>query len=128
MFPISMTLFQTWWDFQNVSNFPEKFPLSYFWPFKQIHCKSTIWRNIRNRTKTLCWMPCTLTKGWHLCCFIFQCRKLNVYLNIYSCRTSFLFRGSSKIQFNHKINRTNKGRYFDETIKKSGKYCKQLKD
>ena len=44
----------------------------------------------------------TLSKGWHLCCYKYWPRNFNIYPNIYSGEGSLLFRGNSKIQFNHK--------------------------
>ena len=49
-----------------------------------------------------------LTKGWYLCCYKYWTRNLNVHHNIYSRERSFIFKGNSKIQFNH--NKTNKQR------------------
>ena len=42
-------------------------------------------------------------KGWYLCCCKYPRRYLNKFLNIYSLKSSFDFRGNSTIQFNHKI-------------------------
>ena len=49
----------------------------------------------------------TMINGWYLCCYKYQCRNLNVYPNIDSRESSFLYRGNSAIQFNHK-KQTNK--------------------
>ena len=66
-----------------------------------------------------------LTKRWYLFCYKYRRRNLKLYPNIYSHESSFIFRGNSKIQFNHKKNQPNKARQvFDETNEKSGNYCK----
>ena len=45
-------------------------------------------------------------------------------LKSYSGESSFLFRGNSAIQFNHKkIESTNSDRYVDKTNEKFGNYC-----
>ena len=60
----------------------------------------------------------TLTKGWYLNCYKHRRKSLHVYPNIYSRESSFLFRGNSMIQFNHKkTEQTKQDRYFDETTK-----------
>ena len=47
-----------------------------------------------------------------------------IYADYYG-ETSFLFRGNSTIQFNHKkTEQTKQDRYFDETNEKSDNYCK----
>ena len=52
--------------------------------------------------------------------------ELLMYIpNMYLLKSSFLFRGNSKIQFNHKKNpeQTKQDKY-DETMDRSGNYCK----
>ena len=72
-------------------------------------------------------MSRTLIKQCYFCCYKYRLRNLNVYLNIYSRESSFLFRGNQTIQFNHKKHeQTNQDRYFDETNKKAGNYCMNL--
>ena len=44
----------------------------------------------------------TLTKEWYLGCYKYQRRNPNVYSNIYSRESNFLFKGNSTIQFNRK--------------------------
>ena len=72
-----------------------------------------------------CCMLLTLTKRWYLRCYKYRHRNLNLYLNIYPCESSFLFRGNSMIEFNDKKppNKQSKT-YFDETNEKSENYCK----
>ena len=51
----------------------------------------------------------TLARGWYLHCY--KCRRINLSLhpNTYSRQSSFLFRGNSRIQFNHlKANKQSK--------------------
>ena len=54
-------------------------------------------------------MLCTLARGWYLCCYKYRGVNLNVYPSTYSHQNSFLFRGNSRIQFNHvKANKQSK--------------------
>ena len=75
----------------------------------------------------ICWMLRTLAEEWYLRCYKYQRTNYNVYPNIYSRERSFLFRGNSTIQFNHKkIKQTKQDRYFNETTEKWIRY-KELK-
>ena len=65
-----------------------------------------------------------LAKGYYLCFYEYWLKNLNAYPHTYSYENSFLFRKNSTIQFNHKKQKTKQDRYFDETNKKSGNYCK----
>ena len=67
----------------------------------------------------------TLTKGWYLRCYKDRRRNVNTYPNIYSRKSSFLFRGNSTIQFSHKeTEQTKQDGSFDETNEKSGNFLK----
>ena len=69
-------------------------------------------------------MLSALTKGWYLSYYKCQRKNLNVYPNIYSRESSFLFRGNSTVKFNHKKSKQIKqDRYFDATNKKFTNYC-----
>ena len=55
------------------------------------------------------WKKKILAKGWYLSCYICRRKSFNVYPNTYSRQSSFLFRGNSRIQFNHvKANKQSK--------------------
>ena len=67
----------------------------------------------------------TMIKGWHLCCYKCLHRNLNVYSNIYSRETSFLFRGNSNDPFSSlKSSKHSKTDSSMKLTKKSGNYCK----
>ena len=62
-------------------------------------------------------------------CYKYWRRNFNLSPNTDSRESSFLFRGCSAIQLNHKkTEQTKQDRYFNETNEKFGDYRKQLMD
>lgn len=65
----------------------------------------------------------TMIKKWYLCCYKCRCRNLNVYPNVNSLESTFLFRvNSDNPNSLQKNEETQQDRYFGETNAKSS--CK----
>ena len=71
----------------------------------------------------------TLIKGCYLCGYKYRRRNLNVYPNkkIILVKAAVILEGIRRSSLIiKKNNQTKQERYFDETNKKSGSYCKEL--